>query len=491
MNKILHNSYHQLSKRDKSLLKNQFKSSPVMLRLITFLNSSSPNFKNFQAVEFIYEKSRSYRILENRYFKLRKKLLEFLDTTSQTATEDPIKNKIDSIKKLSLTNSQGAANEIKKFKKFLYSKCLFEYIPPLNELAINISHNAIDNLYPDSLFKEKNELTQLLAEIELMRKYTYEAYNHFLNNHTASSNAINALKKLALKHKKIIRFKLVYLIASTDIAITNYKQKNKKQIARQLQKMISLYKKNVDIPFLFADANYQQKNITRILDVEKNYYYSIAEYNKAFKINNQWLAYKAYHTPNIVADKLNANVLLLICMENYEDAKKHLEILSQYYRDHGLKDNLIFEDLLTFYIYFLSFSISKNQIILFKNKFESFLQKYPDSRVASTLKTCLLLIYILNRQYIDSIKLYYKEGLRQAIELYGAIDIDDQLMTIIDKVSKTGFIDSIEDFKHLYTQVNNRLLLVNDHYTKSGLTGIKRIIEYIFQQFSSNNLLKE
>src|SRR4051812_20481626 len=83
MNKYLFDTYKKKSVTERSEFAFRFRNSPTAIKFIRFLDQTiHSNFKSAAAIDTIYAddvKSVRYSVLENRYFKLRKKLLDELE----------------------------------------------------------------------------------------------------------------------------------------------------------------------------------------------------------------------------------------------------------------------------------------------------------------------------------------------------------------------------------------------------------------------------
>src|ERR1051326_2265703 len=78
MNKQLFDSYKKLAETEKAEMRFRLKDSPVGLSFIEFLDKcNNRNFRNSDVVQHIYKDEldkKPYAVLENRFFKLRKKI---------------------------------------------------------------------------------------------------------------------------------------------------------------------------------------------------------------------------------------------------------------------------------------------------------------------------------------------------------------------------------------------------------------------------------
>jgi hypothetical protein len=94
MNRDLKEWYFNLKIFEKEKLKTQFSESPKALQLIDFLEKSKDrSFKTGDVVTFLYKDEKGdhpYEKLQNRFFKLRKKLIESLSTQVVNGEDIPL-----------------------------------------------------------------------------------------------------------------------------------------------------------------------------------------------------------------------------------------------------------------------------------------------------------------------------------------------------------------------------------------------------------------
>jgi hypothetical protein len=81
MNRELLTRYHSLSSDERKFIRNKASESPVLLKLLNFLDScKEQNFTTLSAVRAIYPEEVAhvpFPKLRNRFFKIRKELLSF------------------------------------------------------------------------------------------------------------------------------------------------------------------------------------------------------------------------------------------------------------------------------------------------------------------------------------------------------------------------------------------------------------------------------
>ena len=107
------------------------------------------NYKNSDAVTFIYiddKDKNAYSVLENRYFKLRKKIHdELLKATSDTQTGELLTEEQHILYRnknlTSATNKEGAYKELVELEKVCWKKNIFELIPDIIDQLIFLNQS--------------------------------------------------------------------------------------------------------------------------------------------------------------------------------------------------------------------------------------------------------------------------------------------------------------------------------------------------------------
>src|ERR1051326_6417565 len=143
MNKQLFDSYKKLAETEKAEMRFRLKDSPVGLSFIEFLDKcNNRNFRNSDVVQHIYKDEldkKPYAVLENRFFKLRKKITdEFLSRASDHATFLPEEeNELQNCRKLIRENEKEAAfHRLTALEKDCWEKNIFELLPAIIDQLI-------------------------------------------------------------------------------------------------------------------------------------------------------------------------------------------------------------------------------------------------------------------------------------------------------------------------------------------------------------------
>ena len=175
MNKELHDSFQKLNDMAKADVKHQLKDAPVGLRLFYFLeNNQNRNFRNREVVEAIYKdelQSNDYSVLENRYFKLRKKFLEEYFSAPDTSEEIMAEEEAQHLKARKLFQQgdrEQAYNTWVALEKICWEKNIFELLPQVidNLIFCNQVLNKLER--NEELYLRMEEAMKLQKEMEVL-----------------------------------------------------------------------------------------------------------------------------------------------------------------------------------------------------------------------------------------------------------------------------------------------------------------------------------
>jgi hypothetical protein len=176
MNKEVFDVYKKMTEVEKSELNFKFKDSPVGIKFLSFLNTTTNrNFKNREVVDFIYsnEKEKEYNVLENRYFKLRKKIYDELVaiTSSQPASQANMlaeeEKKLFKAKSLALVeNKESAYKQLIELEKECWQKNIFELLPTIIDLLIFLNQSFNQHEKNKPLYGRYEKAMDLLYDIQ-------------------------------------------------------------------------------------------------------------------------------------------------------------------------------------------------------------------------------------------------------------------------------------------------------------------------------------
>lgn len=218
MNKTLYDTYAQLNDTARNELKYKFRDSPVVMQFIDFVeNKAQRTFKNREAVELLYKKELknvSYAQLENRFFKLRKKLMDGL-LPEPEASDDIMTEEEQELfrckKMIQQNNKEVAYKRLEELEKNCWRKNIFELLPTIIDQLIfcNQSYNRLEQNKP--YFAKQEKAIVLQADIHrtiFLARKIYEV--NFSKGTRAAAKELEELRDLAARHPEYKRFALCY-----------------------------------------------------------------------------------------------------------------------------------------------------------------------------------------------------------------------------------------------------------------------------------------
>ena len=184
MNKELLDSYKKLGETARAEARMRLKDSPVGLRLFEFLDACNKNnFKNREVVEVIYKEELSgtaYGILENRYFKLRKKLLQEYFSSSGNKEEVLAEQEKELLRCKELINKnlrEKAYHRLAALEKECREKNIFELLPAVLDQMI-FCNQAVNRLERNGILfqrlKTANSALYDMTRCNMLARKIYE-----------------------------------------------------------------------------------------------------------------------------------------------------------------------------------------------------------------------------------------------------------------------------------------------------------------------------
>ena len=356
MNKDLHDAYKKLTDIKKSELNYKFKDSPVGLRLIDFLEKcNNRNYKNTDAVAFIYKEDKekaAYNVLENRYFKLRKKMFDELKDSSNFQSNQLLTHEqliLYRCKNItSGNNKESAYKELTELEKQCWAKNIFELLPDVIDQLIfcNQSFNRSEkNKVLYERLQKANELNCDINRCILVCRQIYEI--NFAKGISFAKRELAILKELAEKNKNYPRFlmcyhhvSLYYKLGSSDYLV--YQQ----VVSRHLTTFKKLFAKNPDIPLVSYKVHYISNQHFHFNQITMFYHFNRCEFNEAYEsmkgawdlVHSNDSILKIYKT-----ESLYYNLLTAQCMAGrYTEANETSNLFVTFLKENNQTEKLSF-----------------------------------------------------------------------------------------------------------------------------------------------------
>lgn len=356
MNKDLYDEFKKLTDIKKSELHFKFKDSPVGLRLIDFLeHCSNRNYKNSDAVAFVYKEDKektAFSILENRYFKLRKKMFDELQDTADVQSnlllteEQLILYRCKNIS--SANNKEGAYKELIELEKQCWSKNIFELLPDIIDQLIfcNQSFNRLERNKPlYERLQKANELNYDMNRCVLISRQIYEI--NYTKGITFAKRELAILKELAEKNKVYPRFLMCYHHVSLYYKLGSTDNRSYQQVvSRHLSAFKKLFANNPEIPLVSYKVNYISNQHFHFNQITMFYHFNRCEFDDAYhSMKSSWDLVHSSDSilKNYKTESLYFNLHTAQCMaERYAEANETSDLFIAFLKENNQSEKLPF-----------------------------------------------------------------------------------------------------------------------------------------------------
>jgi hypothetical protein len=298
MNRQLIQTYRFLTNTEKQSIRKSLSGQGLVLKLMDFLDTcTNENFFNSEAVSYLYGPiSDNYKIAENRYYKLRKKLMESLQIQNMSQPSESLFHRYE-IEFKTLQKSIRDGQVMKNYSKLetlvnqLWKDNLFELLPEALDTLIlaNQTFNRLEKNQDLHLsFERALQLhADMFKALNLARK-VYE-YN-FTKGMKAAQVYLSDLKLIATKNKDFDRFRYCYEFASAYYKLGSREYVNAMNIVgRHLNKVWALHNKNPQMPLFNFRVNYEAGQRFHLLEIRAFYLYNTCNFKPSYDTYRQIL----------------------------------------------------------------------------------------------------------------------------------------------------------------------------------------------------------
>lgn len=301
MNQVLAEKYDRLSPAEKKALRSHFSEAPRALKLISFLSShEGKSFSMAEIVNGVYpEKQVSFQVRQNRFFKLRQKMLDsILDRSAESRTVSnlfPLEQRYyDCRDKMNANHFHLAAKGFTSLIKECEEKNVFELLH-LAWSGLIYCRQALndkrDQISMQDQFDEAIALNHDLQKAHALHRRMYALNSE--RRFSECQECMNELRNLAAHRKAWPRFR--YYLAFVEMTIgSGGPGNNPGQIQKAVDSVEAIYKKHRHLPCV----NYE------------NYYREIVLYNirmirgiLSFSAGDAETAYQHIHSAFNIAEQ--------------------------------------------------------------------------------------------------------------------------------------------------------------------------------------------
>lgn len=349
MNDLLLQKVKNLTENEWNHLQKQMEYAPLLKKLaFTFRNHQEGNLKTRTLVHAVYGNAHSedFAVLENRLYKLRKKLSDLLQSlsgnvaTRKLAQEEETKELCKAM--IEIGELAQAIKTLGFLEEQCYSNNIFELLPEIIDMLIQANQSLnrfseTQKLYPK--FEETTLLYIALAKMKVLARQVYETnVNQGIH---ATQPLFKQMDLIARAHTQFPRFKLIYnFVAAYYKAGSGGKNGNVKSyaVSRHIAVAKELMKQNPNMPIIGYSKDFQQVQQFRIKELETMFLFRQFRFEEAATVCNELL--KDVLEPTNKLKRLLNEVLLSntihvnIAAKNSEKAFEAVKIYFQFLRDN-------------------------------------------------------------------------------------------------------------------------------------------------------------
>lgn len=452
MNKKLYDDYKKLNEVEASELGFKFKDSPVGLKLIDFLQRcTNRNYKNSDAVAFIYdgEKDKSeYSVLENRYFKLRKKIHdELLRSTSDAQSGELLTDEqlvLYRNKNLtSATNKEGAYKELVELEKVCWEKNIFELLPDIIDqlIFLNQSFNRLER--NKALFERLEKSINLQYDMnrcQLLARRLYEI--NYTKGIKFAKHELSVIKDLAEKNREFPRFLMCYHHISMYYKLGSQDYLHYQQVvSRHIAAFKKLFAKNPEIPLLSYKVNYTKFQHFHFNHITMFYHFNRCEFNEAYHfMKDSWdlvhdndSALKVHKTESLYFNLATSQAMA----GYYSEANETTDLFVKFLKENNQQEKLPFAYVQKARIISDTFPQTfKMDLGFLMDQVEEYIKRVKKTEnVQASLEQTLALkvkLLIIQKEFEKALKLLEDKQVKNYLEQLKSYDLILELVCVLE-----------------------------------------------------------
>jgi hypothetical protein len=303
-------------------------------------------------VAFIYEndKKTPYNVLENRYFKLRKKVMDELQSGEEVDvgalfTEEELKfNRCKNL--LLVENKEEAFRQLTELEKDCWEKNIFELLPGIIDQLIFFNQSFNRNEHNKEIYDRLDNAIELQYDMQRFSRVARQIYEiNYAKGIKHAKKEFNTLKELATKHKNYPRFLMCYhhLCMYYKLGSADYIHEMQ-VISRHVSEFKKLYAKHPLMPLINYKVNYVKFQHFHFHQSTMFYHFNRCEFREADACMNEvWdlvngsdSIFRMYKT-----ESLYSNVFYIKCMAGkYDEANKTSDQFLAFLKENNQMDKL-------------------------------------------------------------------------------------------------------------------------------------------------------
>lgn len=293
MNRELVVLYTKLSDEAKQRINYSLQASPKLHQLLSILNSDK-DIQTTAAVKKLYPEEMnkvSLTTLRNRYFKLRKKLLDTIKDSESDAVEQhkpALQVELEVARNTIYAGELAAGIRLlERLAAKLQELNIFELMPETYRLLTYAHQAQLDLAKAEQTLKAQEKSAKLLADLHETQRLSAKALLDYKQGFQQVKQTLGKIKTIANRHTDRPRFKLIYLAANMvhgSASLAN----DPRALARYFNSYSKLKEQHPNIPVNAYETNYIYLDQFRYLTSRAYFEYLKQDMNALYRSTTEY-----------------------------------------------------------------------------------------------------------------------------------------------------------------------------------------------------------
>ncbi len=464
MNQLLQTRYNDLGPDEKFQLRHKLSDSPRALLLVDLLEKRrDKKINSNDAVEFIYKgEKESFEILRNRFFKLRKQVIECCSENGKNANTSglillPLEEQLYNCRKLVSENHfQLARKELRQLISECRKQNIFEILP--DALSQLIYCNMAMNVLKDNerLLDEVSHASVIQNDFRHAQANSRKIYLYVISKqYHRIPSVLRQMRKMATMRAGFPRFRIHYhfTVVGYTIGIPGF---STRAHARHFSSLKKLMAKHPGMPAGYYEPNGDALMQFYLLMAEGTHLYMKGDVASCYNFFREaWEIME--RTPNLRIKKADSyfsnRIAIEVATGRYKEALKSAEDLIEFQKEQHQEEKKLkgYAEIATIYSYAYPNLKCPNPDFLIgqlKN-YVSLLKKNNAGSLNDGLST-LAVFHFLNGDWKASKKIMEQKGPREVFSKMN-LEVYNQLLVMSPSTS-------FEQIVQLKNEIERQLL---------------------------------
>jgi hypothetical protein len=494
MNHLLFDTYQKLSEPERAELRHRYKDSEIGLRLVAFLDQcTNRNYKNADAVKYIYNDSptEEYNVLENRYFKLRKKAIDDLNEFSSGnvnllfTEEEALLNQCKHL--ITTGDKKAAYKQLTELEKKCWNLNIFELLPSIldNLMFLNQTFNQVEKnkeIYP--LLEKAMVLQYDINRAIMLARQVYDIM--LTIGLKFAKKQFAGLKELADKNKAYPRFAMIYHHTSLYFKSSSQEYFNNQQVvSRHHADLTKMYEEYPLIPLISYKANYAKFFHFHFCQITTFYHNNRGEYEEGYESMKE--AWDMAHSTDLVYNMFRSEALyfnmfsMQIITGRYRDTLETCNMYAAFLKENGKMEKLVFANMMKAILYVNAFpqTFKMDTAYLLEQTDEYMKTVKKNTSIEFPYHHAMgykVKMYIIMGEYEQAKKLMAKA---EATDYFKEMGIYELVNNLIELLSKSNSEESLHE---LAKKTQQRKLKANGADAYTAIRWLGNYIDYCLRK---------